>query len=190
MMLATPVRSSAWSSTTSTVERPAVWMTSADHMDLCGQRCRFPGEHDLRPAARRRDDGERGADALGTLLHARHAEARRRRVARNPAPIVGNREAKAERANGRRANRDPARAWVLARIRQRFLRDADDLALDDVAVARQRIERGLDRDAGRELRELGDALERHADFLTVADVRPERADGPPRFDHVLAGEVD
>src|SRR5262249_32505751 len=77
MMLATPVRSSAWSSTTSTVAltgSPAV--ESTGNMDPRRQRGRLPRQHHFGAAARSGDDGERRADACGAFLHAGHPEAR------------------------------------------------------------------------------------------------------------------
>ncbi len=110
--------------------------------DLRRQRRRLPRQHDFGAAARRGDDGQRRADALGALLHAGHAEARPTRVrAAMPRPSSATDSRKPiERTRGR-ADRDPARARVAHGVGQRLLRDADDLALDAVAEARQLVDR-------------------------------------------------
>src|SRR5262245_5920771 len=100
MMFATPVRSSAWSSTSSTLDAAAAPdAISADSMDLRRQRRGFPREDDLGPAARRGDDRERRADALRSLLHARHPESGRRFTSDSP-PIVRHRQAEPNRLDG------------------------------------------------------------------------------------------
>src|SRR5688572_4702137 len=102
MMFATPVLSSAWSSTTSTRAWPAAPATaSVCNMDLRGQRRRFPGQHDFGAVARRRDDRQRRADSLRTLLHAGHAESAGGPLPGDPAAVVGDREAEAKRSDGR-----------------------------------------------------------------------------------------
>src|SRR4030095_8424257 len=132
-MLATPVLSSAWSSTSSTRARTAgLTRASAGNVHLHGQRRGIPGDDDLGAFARPGDDGQRGADALGALLHAGQAEPRRRLVADHAAAVVGDREADADRLHGRGPHRDPARPRMADGIGERFLRDADDLALDRV----------------------------------------------------------
>src|SRR5688500_17476274 len=98
MMLATPVRRSAWSSTRRTLALPVGVVTvasptaSTNCLDLGGQRRGLPRQHDLRAAARRGDDGQRRADAIGALLHAGQPESRPRPIAWIAAPIVGHRE--------------------------------------------------------------------------------------------------
>src|SRR5207244_3024617 len=91
MMLATPVLRSAWSSTSRTVAFFTSTAASASNVHLRRQIRGLPRQHDLRPAARRRDDRERGTNALGPLLHARHPETTGRLLACDAAPIVGNR---------------------------------------------------------------------------------------------------
>src|SRR5436305_9981811 len=113
MMLATPVRSSAWSSTTSTRATAATTTRGSAIMDcLLGardrERRRLPGEHDLGAGPRRGHEGQRGADALGALAHAGHAEAAGAEVARHPAAVVGHRQAEADAADGSRAHHDAA----------------------------------------------------------------------------------
>src|SRR4030095_4912826 len=98
MMLATPVRSSAWSATRSTLDRAAATdVTSAGDMDLGRQRRRLPGEDDLRAVAGRRDDRQRCADPLGTLVHAGHAEPVGRRLLRDAAAVVSDGKPDSER---------------------------------------------------------------------------------------------
>ena len=63
------------------------------------------------------------------------------------------------------ADRDAARLGVTQRVGQRLLRDADDLALDAVAGARQFLDEHVDRHAGRALAEIGEPLDRGRDVL-------------------------
>src|SRR4030095_7122063 len=98
MMLAAPVRSSAWSSTNRTLARfvataeGSAGRSSVVGMDLGWKLLGLPLPEDCGAAARRGDDGRRAAEAVGTFLHARHAEAVRSPLARNATPIVRNRE--------------------------------------------------------------------------------------------------
>src|SRR5580765_6228919 len=139
MMLATPVRSRAWSSTRSTRERccvavgAAAVMASAGNVHLRRQGRRLPREDDLGSVPRSRDNGERRADPFRALLHAGHAEPGRRAIACDAAAVVSHRQPKTDRLNRRRANRDPPRLGVTHGIGERLLRDADDFALDRVA---------------------------------------------------------
>src|SRR6185436_11498516 len=188
MMLATPVRSSAWASTSST--RAGAAAMSACNVYLRRQRSGIPGQHYLRPVARRGDHGQRGADAVGALLHAGHAEAGRHRIARDAAAVVGDREAESHRLRGRGAHGDAARARVADGVVQGLLHDGDDLALDAVAAARQLVEQQIDLHGGRALAEIDEALERRGDVLPGADVGPERADGTPRLGQVRPRQVD
>src|SRR5690348_17536456 len=116
MMLATPVRNSEWSSTTSTRARGRSVLTDA----ACGSASamararnregrRLPGEHDLGPRACRRDEGQLGADALGALAHAGHAEPIRPAIPRDAAPVVGHREPEADATDGAGAHGDAPR---------------------------------------------------------------------------------
>src|SRR6187399_522936 len=103
MMLATPVRSSAWSSTMRTLAGiTATETTSGMRRTWNGERRRLPGEYDLGALARCRDDCQRGADALGTLLHAGHTEAAILPIARDAAAIVGHRQPEPSGAHRRR----------------------------------------------------------------------------------------
>src|SRR5688572_27245998 len=154
MMLATPVRSSAWSSTSSTLARAA--RGSVAGMDLRRQMRRFPGQHYFSAAARRRDDRQRGADAVGPFLHARHAEATGRAFTRNAAAVVGNGQTQPERVRRRGADRDPVGAGVPYGIGQRLLSDADDLAFDAVTESRQFVEVHLNRNVRCLLGQLGE----------------------------------
>src|SRR3982750_2380964 len=99
-MLATPVRSSAWSSTTSTAARAVLTAgeTSASSIGLSwnGEGRRFPREHHFGAGARRGHDRERGADPFGALLHAGHSEAGIAMFPRDAAPIVSHREPEAD----------------------------------------------------------------------------------------------
>src|SRR5689334_17649983 len=111
MMLATPVLSSAWSSTSRTrAGSDFAAVGSTGNMDLRRQRRRLPGEHDLGAVPRCGDDRQRGPDFFGALLHAGHAEARWRPVAADPAAVVGHRQAHADRLIGNRADGDAPRA--------------------------------------------------------------------------------
>src|SRR3954454_3110474 len=114
MMLATPVRSSEWSSTTRTRARPGVpsiaarAATGRDSAIAIGRLLRagngegrrLPGEHDLGAGARRGHEGQRGADALGALAHAGHAEAAGPEVAGDAAAVVAHRQAESDAAHG------------------------------------------------------------------------------------------
>src|SRR5438105_737211 len=146
MMLATPVRSSAWSSTSMTVAFFAATPRlaslargepSTGNVHLQRKVRRLPCQDDFRPAARRGHDGERCANPLRALLHARHPEAARRLSVRDAAAIVRNRQTHADRAHGRGADGDAPRARMPHRVAERLLRDADNLPLDDAAEARQ-----------------------------------------------------
>ena len=60
---------------------------------------------------------------------------------------------------------DASRARVTDGIRQRFLRDAEDLALDTAPEGRQIVDDEIDRHVGRAAREIRHALERGADIF-------------------------
>src|SRR5689334_5155993 len=98
MMFATPVRSNAWSSTSMTVDLAAATgaIASEGNMHVRRLRRRLPRQDHFGAASRRGDDRERRADPLGTLLHARHAEAGRASIAREPAAVVGDGQADAD----------------------------------------------------------------------------------------------
>src|SRR3977135_423951 len=117
MMLATPVRSSEWSSTTSTRARTratAAGATSASVVAIGGPpgRTSRPVPCPADPAggagARGGDERQRGADALGPLAHARHAETAGAAITRDAAAIVGHRQQESDPANGARAHHDAA----------------------------------------------------------------------------------
>src|SRR5438045_9607844 len=118
MMLATPVRSSEWSSTTRTRAGPGTTPAAAPRdstiaigRSLCSWYCkrrRLPGEHDLGAGPRRGHERQRGPDALGALAHAGHAEAAGAEVAGDPAAVVGHRQAEPDTANGSRPHYAPA----------------------------------------------------------------------------------
>src|SRR5438445_256749 len=81
MMFATPVLSSAWSSTTRTVDATTGVTPSDDHMDLRRQRGWVPRQHDLRVEFRRNARGQRGRFPLRRLqLHQNRAESLRQIV--------------------------------------------------------------------------------------------------------------
>src|SRR5689334_21391182 len=165
MMLATPVRSSAWSSTSSTVAFRVMTTASAGNVHLRRKVRWLPGEHDFGSAARRRDDRQRGADALRTFLHARHAEAAGCMTVRDPPTIVCNRQPDTNRSDGGRTERNPLRPRMPDGVAQRLLRDADDLALDQVAKTWKFVHLDVDGNLGRPLGHAGKALERGGDFL-------------------------
>src|SRR4051812_9267566 len=136
MMLATPVRSSEWSSTTSTRER----LTTADEA-ACGsavaivrpwnrERGRLPGEDDFHTRPRRSHERQRGADPLRALAHDGHSEPRCAAIARDPDAIVRHRQAEADAADGARVHDDAAGAAVADGVGERLLGDADDFGLD------------------------------------------------------------
>src|SRR5215467_16302455 len=122
MMLATPVRSRAWSSTSSTLAFSVATAASAGDMDLRREPRRLPGEHHFGAAAWRRDDCQRRADLVRALLHARHAEARTRLIPHDAAAVVGDRQAKADRLDCRSADGDAFRARVTHRVGECLLR--------------------------------------------------------------------
>src|SRR6188474_1592422 len=109
MMLATPVRSSAWSSTSSTVAFRVMTTASAGNVHLYRKVRWLPGEHDFGSAARRGDDCQRGADAFRTFLHAGHPEAARCVTVRDPATIVCNGQPDTNRSHGGGTERNPLR---------------------------------------------------------------------------------
>ena len=174
MMFATPVRTRAWSSTTRTRR-----LGGGGHRGLRGhhdgspaatdalgqelgdrERRRLPGEDDFGAGTRRGHDGQRGADAIGALLHARHAEAASRGVpwrcrARRRRPTAGSRSSGRLR-RGSLMRR--ARAWRTA-FGQRFLRDAENLAIG----------------AARERRQVGDRSARSGRRCRAARARPCRS---------------
>src|SRR5512138_1272498 len=104
MMLATPVRKSAWSSTSSTVAFSVMAAASAGNVHLRRKVRRLPGEHDLSAAAWRRNDRQRRPDAFRTFLHARHPEAAGRLPVRNAAAIICNRQPHADGSDAGRAD--------------------------------------------------------------------------------------
>src|SRR5258708_7578498 len=115
MMLATPVRSSEWSSTTSTRARTratAAGATAASVIAIGGsrdrKRRRFPCQHAPGAGARRGDERQRCPDALGPLAHAGHAETAGAAITRDAAAIVGHREQESDPANRARAHHDAA----------------------------------------------------------------------------------
>src|SRR5258706_3525957 len=158
MMLATPVRSSAWSSTTST--RAALGATSAaaardSDIAICrslrpwySKRRRLPGENDLGTGPRRGHERQRGPDALGALAHAGHAEAAVDAVAGDPAAIVGHRQAESDAAYGSRAHHDAAGVGMTDGVGQRLLRDADNLALHPRVQHPPGVDGPIDRERG------------------------------------------
>src|SRR5262245_56172621 len=99
MMLATPVRSNAWSSTRSTRARSCV-CESGTSVNLRRQRGGIPRQDDFRAVAWRGHDRERGTDAIGALLHARHAESAGRGLVADPSSIIGDRQTDADRLYG------------------------------------------------------------------------------------------
>src|SRR5258706_7757693 len=121
MMLATPVRSSEWSSTTRTRARAratAAGTTSASVVAIGGtrnrKRRRFPCQHDLGAGARRGHERQRRADALGALAHAGHAEAAVAAVAGDAAAIVGHRQQESDATDRARPHHDAAGARAAA----------------------------------------------------------------------------
>src|SRR5688572_8316427 len=99
MMLATPVRKSEWSSTTSTracrvAGRAGVTRASTVAMARPRNRegGRLPRQHDLGTGSGGGDEGQRGTDPLGAFPHARHAEACGAAIAADATSIVCNRQ--------------------------------------------------------------------------------------------------
>src|ERR1043166_2071805 len=122
MMLATPVLSSAWSSTSMTVA--GLTDVSDGNVHLRGQRCRLPGEDHFRTFPQPRHDRERRADPIRALLHAGHSKpGRGGLVGNHPAAVVGDGQAEADGPIGLGANRDSLRARVAYRVGERFLSD-------------------------------------------------------------------
>src|SRR5258706_3698901 len=161
MMLATPVRSRAWSSTTTTRARSGDMFVLRDR-----ERRRLPRQYDLGAGPRGGDDGQRGAAALGTLLHAGEAEADALALLGDPASVVGDGEPEPDRADGRGVQADQLRTGVQHGVCECFLGDAGDLVHDAGAELRQPVDRELDRHVGRPLGELGHPLQRRPKVLT------------------------
>src|SRR5882762_10288994 len=106
MMLATPVRRSEWSSTTSTRAwrvSLACGVTRASAVDIARprnrERGRLPGDHDFGTGSRGRDEGQRCPDPVGPFPHARHAEPGGDAIAGDAAPIVCDRQPEADAAH-------------------------------------------------------------------------------------------
>src|SRR4029453_17032420 len=191
MMLATPVRSSAWSSTRSTRASPdAPDVESACNMDLRRQGRWFPCEHDFRAIAWRRHDRQRGTDTLGSLLHPNHPEPGVRRIPADAAAVVSDREAQPDRLHSRCANLDAARARGTNGIRQRLLRDRPDLAFDAVAEAGELVHDHVDRNVARALTKLGEAFQRRRDVLAAPDVGTKCPHRSSCLGQVSARQVD
>src|SRR6186713_2748091 len=109
MMLATPMRNRAWSSTSSTLFLAgalAAAPASAGDMNLGGPRDRRPRQHDFGAVPRRGHDGQRGADAVGALLHAGQPESRRGSLVRHAAAIIGHRQPETDGLYRRGSNHD------------------------------------------------------------------------------------
>src|SRR6187402_3058968 len=124
MMLATPMRNRAWSSTSSTLFLAGALASapaSAGDMQLGRPRDRCPREYDFGAVPRRGHDGERGADAVGALLHAGQPESRRGSLLRHAAAIIRHRQPEADGLDRRGPNHDAPGVRVTHGIRQRFL---------------------------------------------------------------------
>ena len=76
------------------------------------------------------------------------------------------------------------------RIGQRLLRDANNLALNAVAEAREFVDDHLDRHVGRALPHIRETFERRRDIFAITDVGTEGPDRPARFRQVCAGYVN
>src|SRR5687767_15080877 len=102
MMFATPVRSSAWSSTISTLATAVLAAVSDCSMARCRNRegGRFPGQDDFGARSGRRHDGERRANPLGAFLHARHPKSRPAVLLGDAAAVVGNRQTESDGTHG------------------------------------------------------------------------------------------
>src|SRR6185312_7018288 len=182
MMLATPVRSREWSSTTSTRAGPGTTPIAAPRDStiaigclLCSrdrERRRLPGEHDLGAGPRCGHEGQRGPDALGALAHAGHAETTAAEVAGDPAAVVGHRQAEADAADGPGTHHDAARVGMADGVGQRLLRDAEDLAFDPRVERRQLVEDEVDGDVVRALRQIDHAMERCGHVLALLGLGP------------------
>src|SRR5262245_53999971 len=85
--------------------------------------------------------------------------------------VVRDRQPQADRAYRRRVHRDASGARMADGVGERFLRDAENLALDAVAEARELFDVDLDRHGRAALCEIGNPLERPCDVLAVADIR-------------------
>src|SRR5215208_5538979 len=144
MMLATPVRNREWSSTTSTrawsaVAPAGVLWESADGIVASrnGERRRLPCEDDFSTRSRGGDEGQRRANPLGALPHARHAEPGRRAVATDASAVIRHRQPEPHTAHGAGTHDDAMGASMANGVGERFLGDADDLPLDAVGERRQ-----------------------------------------------------
>src|SRR5215510_356539 len=154
----------------STVARRAATAASVCDMNLCRHRRRLPREHDLGTAAWRGDNGQRGADAIGALLHARHPETRPGPALSDALAVISHRQAQTDGTDSRSPDRDASRAGMPDGVGQRLLRDADDFALDAVPKARQLAHDDVDRHIGCALSHLRETLESRRDVLAGADV--------------------
>src|SRR5687767_1512672 len=177
MILATPVRTSAWSSTTSTVAFAAATAElSAGDMDLCWKSGRFPGKDDLGTPARSGHDRQRRANALGPFVHARHSKTRRGAIADDAAAVVGNRQPQPQGLDRGRLDRDPPRARVSHGVRQGFLCDAENLAFHAIPESGQLVDDDINGDARGSLTEIREASQCRGDVFTGADVGTKGAD--------------
>src|SRR3954447_8308717 len=115
MMLATPVRSSEWSSTTNT--RALAGATADASCESAAviarprnrERRRLPRQHHFGAGTRRGDERQRGADAFGPFAHDGHAESRRGALARNAHAVVGYRQPETDAAHRVGMDDDAAR---------------------------------------------------------------------------------
>jgi hypothetical protein len=85
---------------------------------------------------------------------------------------------------------DPASARMTDGVGDRLLGDPDDLALDAADERRQLVDGEIDLHLRRAAGEIGHALQRVAEALAIARVRPQRAHRSTRFDHVTPREID
>src|SRR6202790_5029728 len=129
MMLATPVRNSEWSSTTST----RAWSVAVPVCVLlestvaiprsrnreCGW---LPRQHDFGAGSRGGHECQRRADALGSLPHARHAEPGRAAIAGDATAIVRDRQPETDATHRPRAHGDATRACMPDGIGECLLR--------------------------------------------------------------------
>src|SRR5438045_9493387 len=131
-MFATAVRIRAWSSITTTRSRSGDMFVLRDR-----ERGRVPRQHDLGTRPRGGDDGQRGADALGALVHAGEAETDALALVGDAAALVGGGATEVDGANGRWVQADGARSGVGPGVGGRVLAAARDLVYEAAAECRQ-----------------------------------------------------
>ena len=197
MMLATPVRSSEWSSTTST--RACAWRAAP-----------VTSRASASALAARGIVNDAGSQASTTSVPARAAvtnvsdapmcSARSRMlvmpkpptapVAGMPRPSSATERRKPDAADGAGLHDDAAGAGVAGGVGQRLLRDADDLAFDAGSNGGSSSITSSTGTSLVRLHQIDHAMQRRGHVFPLAGLRPQRRDRAARLDQMRAREID